>query len=295
MLCKNCKVQLANDNGFCQDCGARVIQERISLKFLFKEFTDKVLSIDNRLLKTFFHLISKPHVVIDSYIRGVRKRYFNPVSYLLISITLSGIYLYFFKDIAAESFDTIQQVDPTNPFSDQQMGKKVYDIITDYQAFFTAINIPVYAFISWLVFLNRKKYNFYEHIVIYLYSNSQISIISFIVFLPFYFINKEIASALFMYGSAVLIIYSAYVLIRLFKLSFLQFIIKTLYFLAISTFMGIILSIISGIAMFVYLGPEKLKKMGEEQNRRKMELIRKKDSIKASKKDSLRTKKLTLD
>lgn len=294
MLCKNCKVQLANDNGFCQDCGARVIQERISLKFLFKEFTDKVLSIDNRLLKTFFHLFTKPEAVIDSYIRGVRKRYFNPVSYLLVSITLTGIYLFFFKDIAAQSFQVVGEINPGNPFANEEFGKKYFDFFMDYQAFFTALNIPIYAFISWLVFLNRKRYNFYEHIVIYLYSNSQISIISFVLFLPVFFINKEVASALFMYGSLVLVIYSAYVLIRLFKLSFWQFIVKTLYFLGISTFFGIVLSIISGIAMFVFLGPEGIKKMGEEQKIR-IEQKRKLDSIKKVKKDSLRTKKLTLD
>lgn len=292
MLCKNCKIELANDNGFCQDCGARVIHERISLKFLFKEFVDKVLSVDNKLLKTFIHLFTKPEEVIDSYIRGVRKRYFNPVSYLLVSITLTGIYLFFFKDIAAESFQFVGEIDPANPFANEEFGKKYYDFFMDYQAFFTALNIPVYAFISWLVFLNRKKYNFYEHIVIYLYSNSQISIISFVLFLPIFFINKELARTLFMYGSLVLILYSAYVLIRLFKLTFWQFIVKTLYFLSISLFMLIVLSIISGIAMSLFIGPEGLKKMSQDQKIR-IEQQRKLDSINAAKKDSLKTKILT--
>ena len=290
MLCKNCKIELANEGGFCQDCGARVIRERISLKFLFNEFLDKVMSIDNKLLKTFLHLFSKPHIVIDSYINGVRKRYYNPVSYLLISVTLGGIYLYFFKDIAAESFDSMQQVDPANPFMNQDFGKKIYDLVLDYQAFFTAINIPIYAFFSWIIFLNRKKYNYYEHIVIYLYTIAQIGIFNFIVILPFYFFDKSFASNLFLYGSFSLFIYLIYVLIRLFKLTFAQFIIKGLYFLGLSLIAFMIMSILMVVGMFMYFGPEKMKQMGEEQERMRKEIIRKKDSIEAAKKDTLKTK-----
>ncbi len=119
MECKNCSSTLRDEAGFCSYCGSRVIKERISFKFLFQEFLDKVLSVDNRLLKTFWHLLTKPHQVIDSYVNGVRKRYFNPVSYLLISITLASIYIFFIKDIALESIEAIEDIPAQNPFSDK--------------------------------------------------------------------------------------------------------------------------------------------------------------------------------
>lgn len=266
MKCKNCGAELVNEHGFCQNCGARVIHDRISLRFLFQEFLDKVLSYDNKLMKTFIHLFTKPEDVIDGYIQGVRKKYLNPVSYLLISMTLSGIYLYFFKDAAIESFSAMQQLDPDNPMNNNDLGKEIFETIYDYPAFFTAINIPFYALVSWLVFLNKKKYNFYEHIVIYLYGISQVSILSFIVVLPIYFINERLASDIFMYASFSIFIYAAYILIRIFKLSFGQFILKTLLFSAISSVIFIIITVIFTIAMFLGMTPEQLQKIKQQQD-----------------------------
>ncbi|MEN8857288.1 MAG: DUF3667 domain-containing protein [Flavobacteriaceae bacterium] len=121
MECKNCKNSLRDIDGFCSSCGARIIDERISLRFLFNEFLDKVLSVDNKLLKTFLHLFTKPEVVIDGFINGVWKKYYNPVSYLLVSITLSGIYLYFLKDVAFEALGASS--DPNNPFANEEFIK----------------------------------------------------------------------------------------------------------------------------------------------------------------------------
>lgn len=290
MLCKNCKVELAKEDGFCQNCGARVIQERISLRFLFNEFMDKVLSVDNKILKTFFHLIIKPDIVINDYIQGVRKKYFNPVSYLLISITLSGVYMFFIKDMAIETIETFQLNDPNNPINNKEFNEKYLSFFTDYQSLINSLFIPVVAFISWLVFLNRKKYNFYEHVVIYLYSNSQISIISILIVLPIFFIDKSLAGEVFIYSSAVLIIYSAYVLIKLFKLTFLQFIVKTLYFSLISSVIFVIISIIGTIFYFMNLTPEEIEKFKKQQD--SINKTRTIDSLKL-KNDSLRVKTLT--
>lgn len=124
MLCKNCKVELANDNGFCQDCGARVLGDTITLKFVFQEILDKVLSVDNRLLKTFVHLFTKPHVVVESYIRGVRKRYYNPFSYMLISLTLAGIIAYINKDVVSDMLQGSSDAfgNTTAAFNEKMLG-----------------------------------------------------------------------------------------------------------------------------------------------------------------------------
>ena len=53
MECKNCSANLQDKDGFCSYCGARVLEKGISLKFLISEIMDKVLSVDNKLLKTF--------------------------------------------------------------------------------------------------------------------------------------------------------------------------------------------------------------------------------------------------
>ena len=40
MDCKNCGSNLRDKDGFCSNCGARVIEERITLKFIFKEILE---------------------------------------------------------------------------------------------------------------------------------------------------------------------------------------------------------------------------------------------------------------
>lgn len=286
MECKNCSSTLRDEDGFCSYCGSRVIKERISFRFLFKEFLDKVLSVDNRLLKTFWHLFTKPHVVIESYISGVRKRYFNPLSYLLISITLAGIYFFFLKDIAIQSIDAIPEIEvaSNNPFSNKEFAKGYVSVFTDYQAFFTALIIPLYGLISWVVFFNRRKYNFYEHLVIYLYGSSQLSILSFILITPVLLIDQQLGSQLVLISSLFMVIYFPYVLIRLFKLTFWQFIIKTLYFLVVTSLIYLVFSIIMVIGLILFLGPEYFKQFAPQKQKDSIQKVQPIDSLKNIKK-----------
>jgi len=294
MECKNCKSSLRDVDGFCSNCGARIIDERISFRFLFKEFLDKVLSVDNKLLNTFLHLFTKPEVVIDGFIKGVRKKYYNPVSYLLVSITLSGIYLYFLKDVALETLGVSSGSGSGNPFESPEFTKQFIDIFSDYQALFSVANIPIYGFVSWLVFLNKKKYNFYEHLIIYLYAASQIAILSFIVVVPIYFIDKEVSAIASLVMSAATFIYFGYVLIRLFKLTFFQFIIKTIYFSLISGFLFVIFSIATTVAIIFYMGPDYFNQFQPQNRNDSIQKIEQVDSIQLFKKnDSIKT--LVLD
>ncbi len=282
MNCKNCGNSLNNEDGFCSQCGARIIEDRISIRFLLKEILDKVLSVDNKLLKTFLHMFFKPEAVINGYISGVRKRYIDPFSYLLISITLAGISFYFLREVAIENINTTSEASsqPGNPFENKEFLTSFINFIFDYQAVLTAIIIPVYAFISWIVFLNRKTYNYLEHIVIYLYGNAQFSVVNFIVTTPLFFINKEAGNLASLVISGLTIVYFSYILIRLFKLTFLQFVIKTLYFFLVGIVMYVIAIIASGFVMYFYMGPEYFKQFKKQQQQQdSIQKIQKKDTI----------------
>ena len=199
------------------------------------------------------HLFSKPEQVIDGYVKGVRKRYFNPFSYLLVSITLAGISYYFLKDIAMQSIGGSNTTG--NNFENQKFLEELMNLVFDYQAFFTAIIIPVYALISWVVFLNKKKYNYFEHIIIYIYASAQISILNFLVATPMFFIQQDIANVISLLISSLSIFYNTYILIRIFKLTFIQFIVKFLYFIFIGIIIYLISSLIVFAGMLFFLGP----------------------------------------
>lgn len=261
MECKNCNNTLLNADGFCSKCGARIIGSRLTFRFFFKEFLDRVLSWDNKFFKTFRHLFTKPEVVITCYVSGVRKRYLEPFGYLLISITLSGITIFLMRDStldALSGFNTSQN----EVFTEQY--KNMMNFIYDYNAFVTALIIPLYALISWIVFYNKKMFNYVEHIIIYLYSTAQFSIVNTVVFIIFYYTGIVLDNIIMSATLLASIMYNAYILKRLFRLNFLQLAIKILYFLVILIIIYLIFGIIAGIIMYLTMDPEILKQLKEQ-------------------------------
>lgn len=254
--CKNCGAELEKDAGYCSYCGARVLDDKITLRFLFSEILDKVLSVDNKLLKTFFHLFTKPHKVIEDYVRGVRKRYFNPFNYILISITLAGISSLITREYTMELVTSANQ--QMNPEA-VEANRKMMDFFFDYQSIITILSIPFYAFVSWIIFLNKKKFNYLEHNIVYIYTSGHLSIINFLMVGVCYVIGVNWYFQVSLIAASLLLVYNSYVLIRLFKLSFLQFIIKSLYFLFIGGMIYVIVVIFTIIIMLAIGGPEMLK------------------------------------
>ena len=105
MHCKNCYHEIRDEVHYCENCGAKVIRNRINLKNLWSDFTEQFLNYDNKLLKTFLHLFNKPGEVIGSYIGGTRKRYVNVLSYFAIAVSLSGIQIFALKKFYPELLD----------------------------------------------------------------------------------------------------------------------------------------------------------------------------------------------
>lgn len=282
MHCKNCGAPLEDDAGFCSYCGARVIDERLSTKFIFKEILDKVLSVDNKLLKTFIHLFTKPNEVINGYISGIRKRYYNPFSYLLISLTFAGLSTLILRDY---TMDIISATSTSNANeAAEAFTKKMMDFIYDYQSIIAVITIPIYAFISWLVFLNRRKFNYLEHHIIYLYTSAHISILSSLLVGLIFILDLELMVEVSLGTSFTIVAYNAYVLIRLFKLSFWQFIVKTLYFIFILITFYLMFLITMLFIIFMIGGTEALKQFTPRvPSQDSIQNIKKTDSVRGLK------------
>ncbi len=242
--CKNCGQQI-EDYNFCPDCGAKKITKRITFKNLFHDFVDRFLNLDNSFFRTFLHLFTKPEAVIEGYINGLRKRYVNAFSYFAISITITGFYSFLVRNRLKEilAFDN---------FSEQQieLQSSVYDFVFQYNSLISFLLIPFLAIMSRLIFLNYKKFNLTEHLVIYLYSYSHIVGTATILLLPTVFIANSFG-VVGMIQFPIYIFYIAYVLKRLYRLSLKSIILKTLLFLVIGSFSYIIFSLAILVAMIL--------------------------------------------
>jgi hypothetical protein len=251
MNCKNCATSIKENDKFCPSCGGRVINTRLTFSHVWVEFSERVLSWDNKFFKTFLHLFTKPHLVIEDYVNGVRKKYFDPFSFLFLAITIGGLSLYLMKDMYALDF-----VGTQNP----EDAKKIFDFTNEYNSILTLFFLPFYGLVSWIVFLNKKKYNFVEHNIIYIYTYSFTSILNTIAIATVYLINTALLQSYFIFYAIAFIFYNGYILKKIFKLTFWQIILKTLYFLLIGIFFYIIIIILGIIIMLIVMGPEEAMK-----------------------------------
>jgi len=135
-------------------------------------------------------MTTAPGKVANAYNSGVRKRFANPWKYMLISLTVLGLYLYFNPFPAIEGFspqdglETGYEIGGGDLSNEEEMDeqlKRAEDINKSMEALLTNPNyynisffllIPVYALISFLIF-RKFQYNYAEHLVLNAYVSAQ--------------------------------------------------------------------------------------------------------------------------
>jgi len=225
--CKNCNKPLNDTQKFCDDCGAKVIQNRLTPKILASQVNEQFISIDNKFLLTFIDLFKKPEAVIDGYIHGTRKKYIDVLQYFAISLTLAGIQVFlmetFFKEALDVSSELINGFNASAANTDNPFNNLDFNDFNKYQGLIYIAGVPLSAFSSWIVYfiLGNKRYNFTEHLVLNLYYSAQIIMISSILSILFliFGLNYLIISSLIMVPAAV---YLGYVLKDVFKESHME-------------------------------------------------------------------------
>lgn len=267
MNCKNCHTKLQEQDEYCKNCGGKVIRNRLTFRNLFEHISETFFNYDNTLLKTFITLFKKPEDVIDSYINGTRKKYVNVISYFALAITISGIYMF----IINKYFPEVMDFSFMATSGQEEFQKKNMTFVKEYQSIVMMLYVPMYALMARVVFFNLKKYNYTELLVVFLYIQAQISIASALLVIGLSLIGLS-NNILGMTTIPLMIIYSAYCLKRLYGLTLLDIIVRTLLFFVV---LGITLVIITIVMLgILYLtgdlqetfGPafEAGKKIGEE-------------------------------
>ena len=243
MNCKNCQFQLNESDDYCPNCGAKVIRNRLTIKNLFEHFSEQFLNYDNKFLQTFLHLFTKPEIVIQSYIDGTRKKYVNVISYFAIAITVSGLYLF----ILNKFFPECLELPDFMPSGQEEFQSNGMAFMQEYQSLLMMLYIPLYAIMAKMVFIGFKKYNYTELFVIFMYTQSQLSIVLAVLILlgALLGLNFYIMSFISM---PIMILYTAFCLYRLYKLNVQEMILRTLmFFIVMAIFFVIYVLVIFGI------------------------------------------------
>jgi len=264
MKCKNCTTPIFEDSNFCHVCGAKIVTKRPNLVDIIKGFFIFFTNWDNSYIRTFRDLFTRPHVVIEAYIAGVRRRYVPPIVFLAVGAAVGMLTYNSFIDDYLEIMNQLNlaQMELINGGFDDSTNKEdiliqqqeLIEDTTNFQRKFIKyfnitvfISMPFYAFISLLVF-GWKKLNFAEHLII----NSYLQGLSLFVGAITFVIGIYTYPNLILFQLFALMIYYLITYGKLLKLSFGKLILKFFKFLAILIGLFIAISLIAGIvAVFI--------------------------------------------
>ena len=170
MNCKNCNAKLGSDYNYCMDCGAEVVNERISLKYLLSHLF-VTLGWDSRFLITFRDLLIRPQVVFNKYLDGTRKLYTHPFTFFAIGATLSVIVFAFVNDDLMELSTQTSMQYSENMSIEENMSSlddgsstgrrtqafmvKMMDTIYKHYFYISFLLLPIYGLIAFLCLANR--------------------------------------------------------------------------------------------------------------------------------------------
>lgn len=216
--CLNCHNNISKEALFCPNCGAKVITERITLKRILSDIAETIFGWDNKYFYTLKSLIIRPHLVLEDYVKGVRKRYVHPFTYLIIGATLVLFSFTFFLDNFMEHLNEFNIKLAENYKNigvknlDLQSTDKIQSEILKYFNIVTLLLIPLYSLFTFIIY--RKTFNYAEHLVF----NAYIQGTGFIIALIFFYISlltHPLVYSLALFGTWV---FHAYVFGKLYRL-----------------------------------------------------------------------------
>jgi hypothetical protein len=249
MNCKNCHNQLPTESDFCNICGGKVIRNRLTFKNLFEHISETFFNYDNKLLRTFIDLFKKPEEVIGGYIDGIRKRYVNPISFFGLTLTIVSLEWLFLQKF----FPHLLNMSSISPNGDETFASGLFDTMQKYGSILMMLFVPLYAIISRTVFFDKKKYNYTEHVVAYVYILSMVSLIGAVSNIIFVMLGYDLGAASYV-NILIQVIYISYSFKRLYQIStgeiigraFISFFVYMVLYVIIVAILFIIIYFIDG-------------------------------------------------
>lgn len=176
--CLNCNA--AFDSSFCPSCGQKKDTHRLTAGHVAHEALHSITHADKGFFLLVKELAVRPGIVAKEYIEGKRKRYFNPLSFLVIS---SAIFAYL---AATTGFMQALTSSSREGRVLSEAWQEVFSIANNSGKWLTILLIaPVFAFLTWIFFL-RKKLNYPEHFVLQSFIFGQAALFRTVVLIPLF-------------------------------------------------------------------------------------------------------------
>ena len=182
MTCKNCGNEVTGK--YCASCGQPVSAARLTVKELLLSFWNVFTHAEQGIFKAVYMLSVKPAFFAHEYISGRRKKYFSPIKYLVVVVSLSAILILNYSRLGLPfepAFPTDSNVDDV--IEQEYFNHKNYKT----QLF---LSIPLASLISWLMF-RKTKYNYAENLVLNTYLLAQVILFHSLLVTPSLILANE--------------------------------------------------------------------------------------------------------
>lgn len=108
--CLNCEAPRSEI--FCQRCGQRHVEGRLSVRSMLRELPSRLFSLDRGFFFTMLQLWRSPGRVAHHYVHGRRKRFTTPLAVFIVATSMQLVSLSLQSDnlrsAVVESFETAQ-------------------------------------------------------------------------------------------------------------------------------------------------------------------------------------------
>lgn len=243
--CKNCGTTF--EGKFCSNCSQKADTHRFTVKHFAHEFFHAFTHADKGIFFLMKELFIRPGTVAREFNAGKRKKYFNPITYLLIVMAVqiyitqkSGINTYYLQEVQKQT-QTEMVGSGAEYEKTVELMKVVEQQILEHSKIVNFLFLPILAFISWVMF-KRAGSNYAEVLVLDVLWIAQILLLYVIVCLiPFLIYPPSVVMTMNIY-TVVCFIYMVIALKQFFLQGWFATILK-----------GLVIQILYYIAMFAVM------------------------------------------
>lgn len=227
MKCISCSIE--HSNNFCPNCGEKKDIKRLTFSSIFEYTFLSITNMDKGFLYNLKSLITNPKQIVTLYTLGKRKNILNPISFLILSISIYLIVESFFK--LPTSLDNSDLLKTNSWYKISYYGGKFFRV---YFNFFWAFSIFPLSILTKTLF---KKFNYSEHLVI---NSFILGLVTLLSALSHSFFRLPLLFDIVMYISLVILIYRVFKTVNnKIEVAILSFI--TVLLFALSLFLIIVL------------------------------------------------------
>jgi hypothetical protein len=183
MQCKNCEAAI--DSKFCSNCGQKAEIHRLTFAHVFHEFIHAFTHADKGFVLLVKNLLWRPGFVAKEYLDGKRKKYFNPLSFIVITSAIHA-----FVALKTGYFASMGSSGNQGGGARRMpaIWVEVFQISNNNGKLLSLILIvPLLAFLSW-IFFRRGRYLFSENLVLHAFIVGESHVIRTLIFIPLFLI-----------------------------------------------------------------------------------------------------------